>query len=540
MKRIILAVIALLMIGSIFAAGTEKLVIIGFDAMDRESRYIKTMLDKRDINNIFGEDDHFELIFGKPVNNALKQLNIESNMDELSSENANLIGESLDASIVVWGTVIKVSDTMFRISGSMRSQRSGNLSRFSFEVSRDKNQREEAINQNLLNTLKEFSIGESSKLFNIALQQFNNKQYETAEEQFLRIIEIDSNNIDAYYYLGYIKFEQGSFAEASDYYNNGLQIDPNSEKLLLYLSESYKRQGKLDDAIEALEKVAQNNNDPRIFLNIARLYKDRGLPTEAMNALDQALENDAEYDQAHELYAEIAYDNNFYEKAITHLIFMTDLKPDDEEFARKLALSYQKTNQLDKAIQRYQEIIAQDNNNLKAYMNLASAYRAIAQESSNEAKKYNQLALNAFLEAKRIDQENPRIEISISDVYLALNDYVNAEKYAKAADKKQDNLYEASQILGTIAQRKGIEKYNQYVELQTQTDSGKLYGDELDSTISKRDKTKIDAHTFFTQADELFKQSLQKTDSDKIKNEIQKRIQTNQQYIDQTKPDFFN
>ncbi len=540
MKKIILAVIALMVLANVFAAGTEKLVIIGFDAIDRDSRYIKTMLDRRDINTVFGSDDHFELIIGRPVSNVMKDKKISASMDELSSDDAGIIGEALDASIVVWGTIVKVSDTMFRISGSMRSQRSASLQRFSFEVSRERNQRENAFRENLLTALRNFSMGEMSKMFDIALQQFNNKQYDSAESQFLRVVSIDRDNLDAYYYLGYIQFDQNRFAKAVEYYNQGLDIDPSNERLLLYVSEAYRRQGLLDKAIESLEKVAENNSDQRIYLNIAMLYKDRGLSTEAMNALDHALEIDSDYEAAHELYAEIAYDNNFFEKAIPHLVFMTDSKPDNEEFARKLALSYQRTGQLNKAIERYQSIINQDKNNLRAYLNLSSAYRAIAQENHNEADKYNRLALQAFLEAKRINPDNARVEISISDVYLALNDLTNAEKYANSANAKQDDLFEASQILGTIAQRKGIDKYNSYVELQTQTDSGRLYGKELDDTIVRRDKTKAEAHTLFNQADKFFKEAQRKAGSERIKNEINNRIQTNQQYINQTKPDFFN
>lgn len=540
MKKIIISCVIMLFIGILFAAGAENLVVIGFDPMDRDSRYITGMLDRRDFNNVLGADSHFNLIIGREVSSAMKSANISSSMEILTSQEAGIIGESLDASIVIWGTVVKVSDTMFRISGSMRSMRSGTVSPFSLQVSKDRNQRENAIRTELLSRLLEFSKGEMGKMFDIAIQQFNNKQYESAENQFLKIVSIEKDNMDAYYYLGYIQFEQNRFAQAVEYYNQGLAIEPTNENLLLYVSEAYRRQGLLDKAIEALEKVAQSKSDKVIYYNIAILYKDRGLAADAMSALDRALALDEEYLVAHTLYAEIAYDNRFFEKAIPHLVFITNINPDDEDSARKLALSYQRTGQLDKAIERYQGIIAADKNNVRAYLNLASAYRAIAFENTSEASKYNRLALQAFLDALKIDANNARIEVSIADVYYALNDLANSEKFARSAKQKQSNLYEASTLIGMIIQRRGIDKYNSYVELQNRTDSGNLYGKELDDTITLRDKTKNEAHDLFNQADRLFKEALGNADSERVKNDINQKIQANQQYISQTKPDFFN
>lgn len=540
MKKIILAMISLILLSNVFAAGAEKLVIIGFDAVDRDSRYIKTMLDRRDINAVFGADEHFELVFGRPVTNVMRDEKIEANMEILTSTEAGVIGEKLDASIAVWGTIVKVSDTMFRISGSMKSIRSDTVARFSFEVSRDRNQREQALRSQLLARLHEFSKGEMSKMFDIALQQFNNKQFDSAETQFLRITRIDPSNIDAYFYLGWIQFEQNRFSRAVDYYNMGLDIDPENERLLLYVSEAYRRQGLLDKAIEALEKVAESKSDKLIYINIAQMYKDRNVINSAMETLDKALALDPEFEAAHNLYAEIAYDNRLFEKAIPHLVFITNLRPDDEDAARKLALSYQRTGQLTKAIERYQEIIAQDKNNVRAYLNLASAYRAIAFENTAESNKFNRQALQAFLEARKIDTENARIEVSIADVYYALNDMQNAERFANNAKQKQSDLHEASTILGMVAQKRGIDKYNTYVELQNRTDSGNLFGRELDDTIALRDKTKAEAHTFFNQADKFFKEALGVADSERVRSDLNSKIQMNQQYINQTKPDFFN
>ena len=93
-------------------------------------------------------------------------------------------------------------------------------------------------------------------------------------------------------------------------------------------------------------------------------------------------------------YATFAYDNKDYEKAIPHLEFVTNIYPDSEEMGRKLAISYQRTGRLEEAIENYKALIARDNQNTRAYLNLGAAYRAISYE--RDADKYNRLALETY------------------------------------------------------------------------------------------------------------------------------------------------
>jgi len=540
MKKIIFLLICVALTGVLFAAGTERLVIIGFDP-DRDSRNIANMLNNRDFKNLFAKDEHFILVMGKDVDSAKKSLGISSTNSSLSSSEASKIGEKLNASITVWGSINKIDNTNFRMSGIMLSQRSGDVNQFSLQISNDRNQREVALRDQFLTPLRNFFVGEVSKLFNMALQQFNSgvSGYDNAENQFLNIARIQPDNVDVYLYLGYIQINQKNNAKAIEYYNQGLAIEPNNESLLRNISEAYRRQGMLDDAIEALEKVAEINADVLVYYNIALLYRERNMLNEALHALSIGLMIDDKHDAIRGLYAEITYDNKMFEEAIPHFEVLVDLRPDDDDVARKLAICYQRTGQMDKAIAKYQSIIASDKNNVRAHQNLAATYRAIAMDNPNEASKYNRLALQSYQNAFKIEPNNARIEVSIADVYNSLNDLANAEKFANSAKQKQAKLFEASIILGDVAQKRGIETYNNYADLQNTTDRGNLFGKQLDETIAKRDKTRSDAHALFNRADRSFREALEATENDRIRSEINSRIQTNRQYIEQTKPDNF-
>ena len=553
MKRFCIVLICFVFLGALFAssnrpvanvdqntASSENLVIIGFQAIDSHSRNPLNLLERRDLNELFRSSDHFRLIMGNDVRNVMRAENITSTMERLSSDEARQIGEKLDASIVVWGTIVSTggNNTQFRMSGTMVSMRTGNVANFSFVIGRSGNQ--DALRAGLYERLSEFSKTEMTQMFDMALQHYHNRSYEDAEALFQRVVSIDRENMDAYYYLGILNFEQNRFADAVREYSRGLDINPSDETLLLSIANAYRRQGLISQAVEALEKVAETRSDKNIYYNIALLYNERSFINEAMESLDKALNLDPEYEDAHSLYADIAYDNRYFEKAVEHLLFITDLRPDDEESARRLALSYQRLGQLDRAIERYQAIIASDSTNIRALVNLANAYRAIALENPDDATRLNRQALQAFVDALRVNPNNARVEISIADVHLALNDLANSERYANAALQKQADLHEASIILGSIAQRRGIERYNAYVELQTITDSGNLFGRDLDDTIARRDRTRAEAHTQFNLADRHFKNALEKTDIDRLKNDINNRIQGNQDFINRTRPDFFS
>jgi len=542
MKRILLVIICVVLCTLLLAAGNENLVIIGFGA-DRDSRNVADNISKRQLEPIFGSGDHFKLIHGKAVDNAKKELKINTATELLSSEEATAIGAKLDASIVVWGKIESIANnrTAFRMSGRMLSQRSGTVNTFNFQIPSDSRQRETVLRNELLTKLTEFSQGEIIKLFDMALQQYNSKLYDTAEAGFLNIVRIDNTNTDAYKYLGYIQYEQENYPKAVEYYNQGLAVNPNHDELLRYLSEAYRVQGMVDEAISALEKVAEINADKAVYYQVARLYKERGDIADAMAALDKAIEIDPELDLAHDLYAEIAYDNRDYTKAIEHLEYMTNAKPEDDELARRLAISYQRTGQLDKAIERYLNIIAGDKNNIRAYLNLAAAYRTMAIENPSSARQYNNQALQTYQEAMKVEPNNARIEVSLADVYLSLNDRTNANKWATSAKQKDPSVYEASAILGEVAQKNGIDSYNRFIDLQRQSnnDSGTLYGKALDDLIAQRDQTKREAHNLFNRADSLFREAYNAATLDRVKSDLNSKIQGNRQYIEQTRPDFF-
>ncbi len=538
MKRIVLFMLLILVCLSFLAAKTEKIAVIGFDKEDRNSSYIQTMLEKKNISDVFAGNSILQLMPLKESQKMFKEMKINVSLKELEIETVREFGTKINVNFVLWGWIQEsASPSVFNIECKIFSLRSGDIYPISFTVTKNGNERDATLRTKLVAGIEKIVGEELKKIFTIAEQNYTLKQYDTAESNFNKVLDIDEKNSEALYYLGMIYYYKNNYHKAIEYYISAINFSKNVDKYYVWLSETYTKSGDIDKSIETLESLATFKNEPDIWLTIANGYKEKGNLEKAEIACDKALLINPDYDKAHFLYANLTYDNKDYDKAIPHLEFLTNQNPDDEELGRKLAISYQKTNRLDKAIENYQRLIQQDPNNSKAYLNLASAYRAISLEK--EADKYNKLALDTYLKVKTLLPDNPKINVSIADIYLSMNDLNKAEEAANASLKSNPDLFEAHVILGMIYQKRGIERFNAYIDLQKQTDSGNLYGKQLDQTIAKRDQTKASANTFFKKADEFFKLSKGKTDKAENIKDIDSKIQSNQQYINQTSKGFF-
>jgi tetratricopeptide (TPR) repeat protein len=522
-------------------------VILGFEHQDNDSRSFLPNLNEKNLKAVPTATDNFNIIIGRDVERVMKANGITSKMSEMSTESASLVGEALNAAVVVWGTVNRRQNNMFRVSGTMRSQRSGKVAAFSMELSKiDKNQRTSTLRTEFFDRINDFAKGEIPEMFDMALSQYNNKQLDAAETAFRRIVEIDPNNLESWLFLGRIQYDQRRNREAVTFYERGLEIDPENEELLRYLSVAYRDQGLIDQSIEALERIADaraQRGEPDLFIyyNIALQFKDRNRIDNALEALDKALIIDPENELIHKLYAEITFDIGDFEKAIDHLEFVVERSPEDLDSASRLARAYQRTGQLDRAIEKYLTNIRNNPRNISAYLNLASAYVTKGQEQTNTAEKnrLNRLAIQTYLDAQKVDPNNAGIDSNIAGTYLLLEDITNAERFAQIAIRKQANLADPHIILASIAQRRGITKDTEFIELSRIYDSGELFGKEQDDTKANRDAAKREAHAFFRQADTHYRDAMNATENDRIKNELNTRIRQNNEFIERTKPGLF-
>ncbi|MBN2460806.1 MAG: tetratricopeptide repeat protein [Candidatus Cloacimonetes bacterium] len=528
MKKIYFLILALIFIFCTLA-GMEnlKVAIIAFEKSDRESDYVVNSMMKRDFSDVFTEYEGMELIKIKDSEKAFKKTGY-SNPSYMGKEEIAQMGNELGADVVIWGNVSSLSSSDYKVLAKIFSMKSHDVVAITFNVKKDTEQRKQAIQENLLSKIEEFSSGEVDKLLSIAVQHFNSKNYASAEESFLDLLAIDPENLEANFYMGLINYINKNYETSESYYLKALEIDSGNKDVLDYLSQTYLKQGKYDEAIDALSQIAENEEDKEIWLKIGDIYIDLEYYEEAEESYQKALEYDPDYIDAHVALGNLFYGQEYYNDAIPYFEFAARALPEEDDLQKKLAYCYRKTGQLESAIAQYKEIIAEQPDNFRAYVNLANAY--------NATEKY-QDALNTSFRLRDIAPDDPRVYILISNSYKSLNNLQRAEDNANTAINMDPALYQPYRILSEIYQSRGYSKYEEYLDLEERARNA--YGKEADELVERRDQTKDVSHNHFIKSMEYLTEARNRTDNRNELRYLASNEETLKQLLDATKKDFF-
>ncbi len=531
MKKILLITSLVLLTQTIAFSVTQQVAILGFKANDRPSNYVTKNMMKRDFEKIFDDNEKLELISLKKSEKAFEASGV-SDLSFLGSEEVGKIGEELQADIVVWGDVYEGADNDFKVIAKIMSTKSKSVESAIFNVTKKSSERRDKIEIELLARLETMGQGEIEEVKNIAMQHFNSKNYTSAYENFTKLLQLDPQNVEAYFFLGIISFINTEFQEAINYFEQGLDIDPDNIDILNYLSKSYKQVESFEDAIESLEKIADiEPENAEIWLRIGDIYEEMEYYQEAQEALETAIEIKDDYGEAYQKLALLLYDQESFNDAIFYLEEATEYFPEDDDLQKKLAKCYFKTNRLDEAIENYKKVLAEQPENTSAYFNLAGAYRV-----SNK----NEKALEVLLQLKDLKPENQKVYLRLADGYIALKRYDEASKNAKQAIEIDPEHHEAYLVLAFVNQSLGYAKYEQYLDYEEKyKDKSVYYGKKADELVEKRDKVKSEAYDYFVKSEEYLDQAAEKTKDTSVLKDIKAKKQTLNQLKNATKKGAF-
>ncbi|MEG2338959.1 MAG: tetratricopeptide repeat protein, partial [Clostridium sp.] len=92
----------------------------------------------------------------------------------------------------------------------------------------------------------------------------NTENIEKANKCFMKIIEINKGNKEAYYYLGYIRYFENKFEDAIEYINISMDGDENESSLLLR-ARCYLESYNYKDAISDFSKLIDRSSIPDYY-----------------------------------------------------------------------------------------------------------------------------------------------------------------------------------------------------------------------------------------------------------------------------------
>ncbi|MCD4650352.1 MAG: tetratricopeptide repeat protein [Candidatus Cloacimonetes bacterium] len=586
MKKLNFLLLLLILVGISVLSAQTKVAVLGFEKNDRDSGNITTSMMKRDFNKIFEGNPVYKLMELKKTGNVVKAEGY-SDLNLLGRKQLTDLGAKLEAEILIWGDVSSLSRSEYKITAKIMILRTKNIEVLSFTIPNKSKERQAILKKELVDRITTLIEEERNELKNIAMMQFDSDNYPEAETLFQKLLTADPSYIEAYVYLGYMKFLEGDFASAEQYYKEGLKTNPKHEEFLIYLGSVYRRQNKHQEAISTLLIIAEDKNEAPLWLTIGNSYADLGDIDAAIENLERALEINPEYDKAHLRLAFIYYDDENYEDALEYLEFVSESALNNEDIEGKLAKAYKESGKLDSAIAQYRSNIEKDPANAKAYMKLVSAYLSagVNAESAKRLEYFNQ-ALTTLQQLKQIAPDDIRVDFRTADVYRIIGDEIggtkaavhyrtaletlekviatksqeaqvysrladvnillkqfhaaetNAKKFAKYAPEQ----HEPYMALARIYFGQATGKYNKFVELEAEGNSGNLYGAEQDAILVQRDNTKKEAYDLFVKCQNSLKKAIAKADSQMTANSIKKFQSAIEliKYLKATKPSFMD
>ena len=275
------------------------------------------------------------------------------------------------------------------------------------------------------------------RLMSSAAEYYRNRDWKQTIRIYSEITDLSCDEWNAVYappeeiyqYYSFAYTQIGRFDSAEYVLVDGLQKIPQNVQLRKQLAYAYKRQGKVDKEIIEYERLVDiAPNDISILNDLAKIYKDQGNYDDQIIILRKILKVDDTNDVAQSELA-IAYENSgknpleVYEKRYSDNL-------DNISYGLDYSDRLVKADRAGEAMDILKRIISKEPTSKLAYQKLGKV--------SWEADDLEEAA-SAYESLFKIDPRDGRVAITISDIYIDIEDYGKALRWADKSINLIDN-----------------------------------------------------------------------------------------------------
>ena len=176
----------------------------------------------------------------------------------------------------------------------------------------------EEAKKNLLYLIRSFPDN-AELLYNLGIAYEKLKQFEKAENAYIRAIEI-SPETDFFYNLGITFIEEEKYEEAIPVFKKVLEAEPDDSNSYFNLGLCYFKTREFDSALENFQKTIElNDSDLYAHFYIGNIFKEEGLLELAVEQFNKVLSLSPDYSWAYFNLGSIAYEMGETENAIFYL-----------------------------------------------------------------------------------------------------------------------------------------------------------------------------------------------------------------------------
>ena len=197
-------------------------------------------------------------------------------------------------------------------------------------------------------------------------------KYPVAVDLIIHAIEIDSKQSPFYYSLANALREQGKFMEAIEAYQQAIRIQPNHADAYNNLGTIFINQNRIDDAIEAYRQAIQiQPNQGEAYYNLGNALHRQEKLEEAIEAYQQAIQIQPNHADAYNNLGVVLIDHEKLRESVQIYQKTLEIQPNYADAYNNLGNALREQGQLEESIRIFQKAIYIQPNHAEAHNNLA-------------------------------------------------------------------------------------------------------------------------------------------------------------------------
>jgi len=197
-------------------------------------------------------------------------------------------------------------------------------------------------------------------------------KYPVAVDLIIHAIEIDSKQSPFYYSLANALREQGKFMEAIEAYQQAIRIQPNHADAYNNLGTIFINQNRIDDAIEAYRQAIQiQPNQGEAYYNLGNALHRQEKLEEAIEAYQQAIQIQPNQGDAYNNLGVVLIDHEKLRESVQIYQKTLEIQPNYADAYNNLGNALREQGKLEESIRIFQKAIYIQPNHAEAHNNLA-------------------------------------------------------------------------------------------------------------------------------------------------------------------------
>lgn len=209
------------------------------------------------------------------------------------------------------------------------------------------------------------------------------EDYQQAEQQYLKVLDIEPQYDPAMFELGRLYLEQHKIEEALHWTEQAYHIDPNNKWYAEYLGALYKMTGNLSKLIEIYEQVLKQEPQNTDYLeDIFQLYLHTGQKKKALAYLNKIEEIKGLDEDIAFIKRDLLLQEGKMKEAIALIEDLHQQAPQEPKYCNMIAEMYMKNNQPKKALYWYKQVMKLNDKDPYIHITLADYYKKVNQLDS--------------------------------------------------------------------------------------------------------------------------------------------------------------